>query len=150
MTRSGGSTGAVSVSYNTTDGTASSLTDYTATNGTLNWDDGDDSLQYVLIPLNTASSFYGIRSFTLTMSGPTGSATLGTATTVVSIAGGLNAPAAGTIAFSATTSSAVEQDDSVTLLVNRTVGSSGTASMNYTTNNGTAVATTNYTTTTER
>ena len=40
-TRTGGSDGAVSVDYATSDGTATAGSDYTAASGTLNWSDGD-------------------------------------------------------------------------------------------------------------
>lgn len=53
--RSGGSTGAASVDYATSDGTAISGTDYTTTSGTLTWADGDSSSKTFSVPINDNS-----------------------------------------------------------------------------------------------
>ena len=45
--RTGGSQGAVSVNYSTTDGTATAGTDFTAASGTLNWADGDTDVKLI-------------------------------------------------------------------------------------------------------
>ena len=147
VTRTGGSTGAVTVAYSTTNGTATAGADYTAVSGTLSWADGDSSAKSVYITLSTATSFYGVRSFTFTLSAPTGSATLGTSTTVVGIAGGLYQAAVGTLAFSPTTASASVLDGAVTVSVARTLGTSGAISVAYATAAGSAVPSVDYTTT---
>ena len=46
--RSGGSSGSISATYATSDGTAVAGTDYTATSGTLQWQNGDSSSKTVL------------------------------------------------------------------------------------------------------
>lgn len=47
-----GSGGAISVDYSTADGTALDGVDYTETQGTLNWPDGDDDLRPIIIPVS--------------------------------------------------------------------------------------------------
>ncbi len=90
--RSGGSTGAVSVQYATADGTAEAGGDYTASSGTLSWASGDAAPKPILVPISDAAAFSGSRTFTLTLSSPTGSATLASpssATVTISGTGGV-------------------------------------------------------------
>ena len=49
--RTGGSLGAASVNYATVNGTALAGTDYTATNGTVNWADGENDRKKVCVPI---------------------------------------------------------------------------------------------------
>ncbi|MBU0674252.1 MAG: DUF4347 domain-containing protein [Proteobacteria bacterium] len=51
VTRTGGTDGAVSVNYATTNGTATAGSDYTATTGTLNWADGDSGAKTFPVPI---------------------------------------------------------------------------------------------------
>ena len=85
VSRSGGSANAASVDFATADGSATAGSDYTATNGTLNWNDGetgdktftvsitsdtvDESNETVTLSLSNASgaSLGGIASATLTI-----------------------------------------------------------------------------------
>jgi|GEM_PF-1554017 len=86
--RGGGTAGAVSVTYATTGGTAVSGTDFTAASGTLDWADGDASPQTFNVAISTTTPFSGNKSFTVTLSSPSGGATLGSVSTVtVSIVG---------------------------------------------------------------
>ena len=84
--RLGGSTGAVSVSYATRDGTALAGSDYTAASGTLNWADGDLADKTVTIALTNDASVEPDENFSLLLSAATGGAALGAATIVVTIA----------------------------------------------------------------
>jgi endoglucanase len=87
VSRTGGSTGAVSVSYATANGTASAGTHYTATSGMLNWASGDTADKTITIPLS-ATAFSGSKSFTVTLSAAAGGATLGSpSAATVSITG---------------------------------------------------------------
>ncbi|HEY0308260.1 MAG TPA: polysaccharide lyase family 7 protein [Acidobacteriaceae bacterium] len=159
VTRVGGSTGALTISYATSDGTALSvpvlanLADYTRTTGTLTWADGDSATKTIYVPLTTTLNYWGIRTFTVTLSGLTGGATLGTASTTVNAAGGLNAPAPGTLAFTSNTAATSVLNGFITLSVARattTAGvdpSSGAVTVGYATANGTATAGTDYTAT---
>ena len=78
-----GSTGAVSVDYATSDGTAIAGTDYTAASGTLTWSDGELSDKTITVPVLDNAVYGGNKTFTVTLSNAT-SALLGSpnATTV--------------------------------------------------------------------
>jgi uncharacterized delta-60 repeat protein len=73
-----GVTGAVSVNYATGGGSTTAGTDYTATNGTLNWAAGEGGVKTITIPLQDNASTAGSpRTFNVTLSAATGGATLG-------------------------------------------------------------------------
>lgn len=85
VSRFTGLTGAVGVSYSITAGSAVEGTDYTAVSGTLNWADGDGSLKTITVPILQDTAQDGARTFTVTLSSPTGGAFLpgaGTSTLV--------------------------------------------------------------------
>ncbi|MBL9184351.1 MAG: immunoglobulin domain-containing protein [Verrucomicrobiaceae bacterium] len=85
VSRFTGLTGAVGVSYSITAGSAVEGTDYTAVSGTLNWADGDGSLKTITVPILQDAAQDGARTFTVTLSSPTGGAFLpgaGTSTLV--------------------------------------------------------------------
>ena len=86
VTRTGGSDGAVSVSYASSNGTATAGSDYTATAGTLNWVDGDAADKTILISISGDTTPETDETFTVTLSSPTGGAILGTSVTTVTIA----------------------------------------------------------------
>ena len=86
--RVAGSTGAVTVNYSTSNGSASAGADYTMSSGTLNWKDGDTANKTLSIPIADSNPFVGTKTFSVDLSLPSGSATLGTPSTVtVTIAG---------------------------------------------------------------
>jgi Calx-beta domain len=138
--RTGGSSGAVSLTYGEVNGSAVAGTDYTASTGTLKWGDGDAAAKTFSVPVSDAKPFSGSKSFTVDVSGPTGGASLGSPSTAsVSIAG--NAPAAvavGTLQLSSSTYSVAQSAGSLSVTVNRTGGSSGAISVNYAVANGSA------------
>jgi len=75
VNRAGGTTGAATVNYATSNGTALDGVNYTSTSGTLNWpggDSADKTFAVTLIDANTSAN----PTFTVTLSGETG-ATLG-------------------------------------------------------------------------
>ncbi|MCX6922070.1 MAG: hypothetical protein NT154_02445, partial [Verrucomicrobia bacterium] len=76
VTRIGGSYGAVSVQYATANGTAVAPDDYTTRSGTLNWADGDTDPKPINVPIVNDSTPESIESFTVTLSNPTGGASL--------------------------------------------------------------------------
>jgi len=71
-----GTSGSSTVNYVTTSGTASAGSDFTTTNGNLSFADGEAS-KTITVPIIQDTTFEGSESFTVTLSGPTGSTTLG-------------------------------------------------------------------------
>ena len=83
VTRTGGSAGAVGVTVATSNGTATAGADYTATTQTVTWANGDTSNKSVSIPILDDSVIEGNETVNLTLSNPTGGATLGSPGTAV-------------------------------------------------------------------
>ena len=77
VTRTGGNTGPLSLTYASTDGTAQSGVDYTAVNGQLNWTDGDASTRSINVGLLNPTTIGSSKSFTVSLSN---SSALGTPT----------------------------------------------------------------------
>jgi hypothetical protein len=86
VTRSNGSSGAASVSYATSNGTAVAGTNYTAASGTLSWAGGDATAKTVAVTVSTAP-FSGSKSFSVTLSNATGANVGLPASAVVTITG---------------------------------------------------------------
>ncbi len=146
--RVGGSNGATSASYTTTDGSAVAGTDYTAASGTLSWENGDAAAKTFTVAIHDRGITNGgsVR-FSVVLLGSSGTGTFGTpAAATVTINDNDMAPA-GQLAFSAAAYPAFEDQGNVTITVARSGGSSGATDVTYTTSNGTAVAGTDYTAT---
>jgi hypothetical protein len=77
VTRAGGGTGAVGVSFATSNGTATAGLDYTTVSQTLSFANGDTTAKTVNIPIIDDTIFEGNETVNLTLSNPTGGATLG-------------------------------------------------------------------------
>jgi hypothetical protein len=88
VSRTGGSSGAVSVAYATANGTATAGTNYTAESGTLTWASGDAANKSFTVPISSSALFVGTKAFTITLSAASGGATLGASTATVTITGG--------------------------------------------------------------
>ena len=143
--RTGGSVGAVSVTYATADGTAKSGTDYTASSGTLKWADGDSSAKTFTVAVSHATPFTGTRGFTIALSGASGGASLGApSTAAVTITGSGAVIGPGVIALSESTYSVGQTAGALTVTVTRTSGTVGAVSVAYATADGTAKAGTDY------
>jgi hypothetical protein len=146
VNRTGGSNGAVGISYSTTDGTAAAGTDYSAASGTLQWAANDSAAKTFSVPISNAAPFVGSKTFMISLSSPTGGAATGTpssATATINGDGVANTP--GTIALSASAYAVTQSAGSLQVTVNRSGGTSGAVSVKYSTANGTALAGTNYT-----
>jgi uncharacterized delta-60 repeat protein len=138
VNRTGGSDGAVSVGYATATGTAGAA-DFTATTGTLNWADHDAAAKIITVPIANDSLYEPNETFTVTLSGVTGDATLGAAVTTVTIVSE-DAPQRGTIAMASGTASIGEDSGPVTITASRTGGTDGAVAVSYTTVAGSASA----------
>jgi hypothetical protein len=141
VTRSGGSDGAVSVQYATSDGTAVAGTNYTATFGTLTFGPGQTS-QTFTVPVLDDQFVDGDHTVKLTLSQPGDGATLGsTATAVLTIT---EADVAGQVQFTAGSYRGHERGGAIPITVRRTGGSAGGVRVQYATADGAARAGTDY------
>jgi len=145
VTRTGGSDGAVSVDYASSDGSASAGNDYTVASGTLNFADGQESDTFNVAILDDPD-YEGNETLTLSLSNATSSATLGNpASATLTINENDPVPAAGTLQFSAATYTVDESGPAIVATVTRTGGSFGAVTIDYATSNGTATAGSDYT-----
>ncbi|MFZ5483236.1 MAG: S8 family serine peptidase [Pseudomonadota bacterium] len=76
VTRTGGSSGAVAVSYGTTGGSATSGTDFTATLGSLSWNDGESGEKTFGIPITDDDSVEANETLTANLSSAMGGAVI--------------------------------------------------------------------------
>ncbi len=83
VTRTGGSDGAVGVTFETVDATAVSGADYQSTSGELTWTDGESGDREITISIKNDRNSENDEYFRLTLSDPTGGATLGRQDTAV-------------------------------------------------------------------
>jgi uncharacterized delta-60 repeat protein len=141
VSRTGGTSGAVTVHYQTGDGTASTGDEYTSTSGTLTFADGQYCVSFTIPILNNHRN-EGDTTVALSLSNPTGGATLGANSsaflTIHADDGTTNGP--GVFRFDGPSFVASESDESAVIVVDRTGGSAGTATVAYTVTGGTAGA----------
>jgi len=71
----------VTVAFATANGTAIAGTDYTARNGTLTWASGDTAAKTISLPISNATPNTSDKTFTIELSSPTNTLTLGTPVT---------------------------------------------------------------------
>lgn len=142
LNRTNGHTGAVTVQYQTFDGSAHAGFNYVATNGIVSFADGEIS-KNIAVPILQTPQVTGNTAFLVGLFNPTGGSTvLGSTNSMVTILDNHVG-----IAFSSPIFIGTETDGSITLGVNR-IGTNGTTSFSYATTNGTALAGTNYVATT--
>ena len=72
VSRIGGSYGTASFNYDTSSGTATAGSDYTAVSGRLNWSDGDTADKSFDVPIINDSVYEGNEQFTANLSGASG------------------------------------------------------------------------------
>jgi hypothetical protein len=144
-TRTGGSNGAVSVSYATSDGSASAGSDYTAASGTLTWADGDSADKTFTVTISDDSSVESDEAVNLALSSIIGNAVLGAQNTANLTIIDDDEEQPGILQFSAATYHVDESGGSADITATRTGGSDGAVSVSYATNGGTASAGSDYT-----
>ena len=145
ITRTGGSAGAVGVTFATSNGTATAPSDYTAVSQTVSFANGDTANKTVSIPIVNDTSVEPNETVNLALTTPTGGATLGSpSTAVLTITDNDTAPA-GTLQFSSATYSVAENGGNATITITRTGGSAGAVGVTFATSNGTATAPADYT-----
>jgi hypothetical protein len=141
VTRTGGSTGTVSVDFATAGGSATASSDYTATNGTLFLSNGVVSRTFT-VPINNDTADETNETVALILSNPTSGASLGarnTATLTIT-----DEDIAGNVAFSAATFSVNETGLLARVIVTRTGGAASGVTVDLATADGTATAGVDY------
>jgi hypothetical protein len=125
VSRTGGSSGAVSVQYQTANGTATAPSDFATTSGTLTWAAGDTAQKTIAIPIVNDSAVEGAETFSVTLSNPTGGATIGAPTTATITINDDDVARPGTLALDPASYSISEGGGAVNITVTRTNGSDG-------------------------
>ncbi|MEO8505815.1 MAG: IPTL-CTERM sorting domain-containing protein [Acidobacteriota bacterium] len=77
VSRTGGASGAISVQFNSANGSATQPSDYATATGTLNWADQDAANKTITLTIVNDTVVEPDEAFTVTLSGPTGGATVG-------------------------------------------------------------------------
>jgi Calx-beta domain len=143
--RTGSLDKAARINYATLNSTAYAGVDYTYAIGTLRWAAGDATERKVSVPISNTSPFSGNKTFRVALSYAGGSSTLSLPSSATITINGSTALSAGTQSFSAAAYSVAPTAGTLNISVNRSGGSSGAVSVNYATENGSAVAGTDYT-----
>lgn len=146
VTRVNGIVGTVGVSYATTTSPNYTATgsDYAATSGTLTFAAGETTKTFS-VPISDDGTIDGNKTFAVTLSAPTGGATIDTPSTVVTIYDDETAAfGSGTFRFAQSSYNVTEGSGKATVIVNRVGGSKGTATVMYSTANNTALSGADY------
>ncbi|MBD2185492.1 beta strand repeat-containing protein [Aerosakkonema funiforme] len=143
VTRTGDTTAAVGATVNLSNGTATAPGDYTNSPITVNFAAGDNTPKTITIPVVDDTLVEGNETINLTLTNPTGGATIGTQGTATLTVIDNDTP--GTIQFS-NPQYVVGEDGTPVLAVtlNRTGGSAGAVSATVNLADGTAVAPADY------
>lgn len=147
VNRSGGCDGAADVTYTTSNGTATSGSDYTAKTDSVHFANNDCVAKSATVVITNDGTAEPSETFNVTLTGTTAGAIGSINTTVVTIIDDDGPPPAGAIALSSAAYSVSEGSASVLITVNRSGGTLGGVGVSYATSNGTAIAGTNYTAT---
>jgi hypothetical protein len=138
--RVNGTAGTVSVGYASAPGTASTPQDYSSAPGTLTWANGESGQKSIPIGVIDDAIFEpAFETLTLTLSSPTGGATIsGTNPVTVSIQDNDPAPPSGDLRFASSTYSVNENTATLSVVVQRVSGSFGAGTVRYTATSGSA------------
>ncbi len=148
VNRVNGDDGAVSVSFATSNGSATAGSDYVANSGTLSWGDNDDGSRNITVQILEDGLDENDETVNLALSNPTGGASLGSPSTatLTILDNDDPMPQPGQLQFASPVFSAGEDSGSATITVTRTGGSQGPVSVDYATSDGSATAGSDYTT----
>jgi len=149
VTKTGTATGSCNVSYGTANGTALSTSDYTTTTGTLTFTSAQTS-QTVSVPTtsDTIAETPTAETFTMSLSSPTGGATLGTPNSATATINDDDvAPTCSGVTFTIASNAAVTEGTASVFTVTKTGTATGSCNVSYATANGTATAPGDYTST---
>jgi hypothetical protein len=147
LTRSGGSDGAVSVNLATSNGTATAGGDYTATNTTVQFANGETQ-KSVSIPILNDTLTEANETFSIALSNPTGGATLGaTSSATATIQDNDGAPLPRLTINDVSINEGNAGTTNAVFTVTLSLASALPVSVNFATSNGTATAGTDYTAT---
>ncbi|GGD95122.1 Calx-beta domain-containing protein [Paenibacillus nasutitermitis] len=129
VSRVNGSSGAVTVDYTTSDGTAAAGEDYTSVSGTLTFASGEWT-KTITVPILNDNDEEGDEQFTVTLSNPTGGAklTAGASSTVVTIKSNDHY---GKLYFDTPTYFAIEETGPIHMKVLRQGGFDGPVKVHY-------------------
>jgi uncharacterized delta-60 repeat protein len=141
VTRTGGSSGVVQVSYITQDITATNHVDYTSVTNTLTFADGVVSKTFA-VPIIFHSGVAPDKTVSLQLYSPSGGAVLGQSTAVLTIVNANYTP--GHVSFSSAVFGTNENAGKALITINRLGGSSGQLTVKLISSNGTATNGVNY------
>jgi hypothetical protein len=151
VSRSGGTTGAVSATCTAASGggdTAVAGSDYTSGASIVSWADGDAANKTCSVAISNDAAVESAETFTVTLSAPTGGASLGApanATVTITDDDTAPVPQPGTVQFNPAAYTANENGGSVTLTLTRTAGADGAISVSVASGGGSASAGADYT-----
>jgi len=141
VTRTNGSSGTVTIQYATADGTAKAPSDYTASSGTLTFNDGETS-KGISVPIIDDATPEGSESLTLTLTNPTGGAVLGNLTMATLSIQDNEQPTLSISDVSLVEANAGTTNATFTVTLSDSI--TNTVSVNYATANGTALLGSDY------
>jgi hypothetical protein len=137
--RLGGTDGAVTVDYAVTGGTATAGSDYQTVSGTLTWADGDGDDKPIQIPIIDDNVEESAETVVVTLSNPTGGAGLaGPSTATLTIDDNDALPNPGALTFTSANYRIRENRGTASLIVQRTGGTDGIVTVDYSVAGGTA------------
>ncbi|NQD36981.1 choice-of-anchor B family protein [Permianibacter sp. IMCC34836] len=139
--RSGGASGAVSARIVSADGSAVAGSDYQATDVTLNWADGERGSKFLTLPLLDDSDTESAETVLLNLTVAGGAETDIVSQLKIDL---ISNEQVGALGFAGASSSVAENAGTVTLTVQRFEGSVGAASIHYQTEDGSALAGSDY------
>jgi hypothetical protein len=147
--RVGGTNGSVTVNYATSNGTGQSGLEYTATNGTLSFAQGEGTKTFT-VAIADDSNVDGSKTFNVTLSSATNGANIGTPGSAVVMVNDNESDTpfgTGSLKFAKGSYDVQESNGKVEVTVQRSGGAVGPVSVNYATTNGSAMSGSDYTTT---